>query len=163
MRKVVTLICISLILFIIDNAFVPFISIKGFTPSLLFIFIIGFSIMNGSWEGLWLGVFAGLLQDLYFNNILGINAFTNMICCTIAGFIGVGIFKQKMLIPTISNLFLSVFKGVLVFIILYLVGIKMEIKNIIFGSIYNMIIAIPSYKYIYKLCNKNYMQRKWKF
>lgn len=109
------------------------------------------------------GVFAGVLQDLYFNNVFGINAFVNMLSCVLAGFIGVNIFKEKIFVPIISNFFLSVFKGILVFVILYLLKINMDAKIIFFSSIYNMIISIPMYKLVYKLCNKQYMQRKWKF
>jgi len=163
MRKIITLITITLILFILDNSLIPFISIKGFLPSLVFVFIIGYSIINGSWEGLWLGVFAGLLQDIYFGNFFGINAFVNLISCALAGFIGKNIFRQKTIIPILSEFLLSIFKGLVIFAIFYFAKKDIRIKTIIFNGIYNMVISIIVYKYIYKLCGKEYMQVKWKF
>ncbi|MBU5483570.1 rod shape-determining protein MreD [Clostridium sp. MSJ-11] len=163
MRKIVTLFSIVLILFIGDNSIIPFLAIKGFSPSLLFVFIVSYSIINGSWEGLWLGVFAGLLQDVYFSNVLGINALTNMLSCVIAGYVGINIFKEKILIPVATSFLLSIFKGILVFMLLYIVSVNMPLRNIVFNSLYNMLVSIPMYKFVFNLCNKDYMERKWKF
>lgn len=163
MKKIITLFSITILLLILDNSFIPFLAIKGFSPSLLFLFIISYSIINESWEGLWLGAFAGLFQDLYFSNIIGVNAFTNMLSCVLAGFIGINIFKEKIFIPVISSFFLSIFKGFAVFTILYLLGMSMGIKIIFLNGIYNMLVSIPMYKFVYWLCGKEYMQRKWKF
>lgn len=163
MKKVITLFCIVTILIILDNSFIPFFSIKGFYPSLTFIFIISYSIINGIWEGIWIGVFSGLLQDLYFINAMGINAFTNMICCILAAFIGKNIFKEKLLIPVLSEFLLSILKGLILFIILYALKMKLNIKPVFASGIYNMIISIVAYRLTLKLCSLDYMQKDWKF
>jgi len=41
---------ISLVLLILDNSFMPFLAIKGAFPSLLFVFAIAYSIINGKKE-----------------------------------------------------------------------------------------------------------------
>ncbi|KGK87933.1 MULTISPECIES: rod shape-determining protein MreD [unclassified Clostridium] len=163
MKKILTLAGLTIIMLILDNSVVPFFSIKGFSPSLLFTFIISYSIVNGYSEGLWLGVFAGLFQDIYFANILGVNALTNMICAVISGFIGVSIFKEKTLIPVLSNFVISIFKGILVFVILYVVGVGMSFRFVFFNSLYNLFLSIPVYRLTYKLCSIDYMRRNWKF
>ncbi|MFL0267785.1 rod shape-determining protein MreD [Candidatus Clostridium radicumherbarum] len=163
MKKVLTLFFICVLLFILDNTLVPFFAIRGFFPSLLLAFCILYSIINGSIEGLWLGVFAGILQDLYFYHGFGINGFTNMLVCAAAGLIGSGIFKEKALIPIVSSLGLSFIKGVLVFSILYINSIYMPFSKVVFNSLYNMAIAAIMYRLVYKLCQKEYMQRKWSF
>lgn len=163
MRKVLTLFFICVLFFILDNTLVPFFAIKGYFPSLLLAFCLLYSIFNGSVEGVWLGVFSGMLQDLYFFHGFGINGFTNMLVCAAAGFIGAAIFKEKALIPIISSLGLSLIKGVLVFSILYINNQYMPFSKAIFNSVYNMIIAILMYKWVYRLCQKEYMQRKWSF
>ena len=72
MKKILVLSLLSIVLFVLDNILMPFFAIKTFYPSLLLIFIICYSIVNGKWEGLWLGVFVGLLQDVYFSRGFGI-------------------------------------------------------------------------------------------
>ncbi|WP_411683080.1 rod shape-determining protein MreD [Clostridium thailandense] len=163
MKKVLILFLLSVIFFIMDNVLMPFFSIKTIYPSLLLTFMVCYSVANGKWEGLWLGVFGGMLQDIYFINGFGLNALTNMIICIIAGVIGDNIFKEKSLIPVSSCFALSVFKGVLLILILYLCGIHSSLSDIFFTGIYNMIISVIMYKKVYRFCQKDYMQIRWKF
>lgn len=163
MKKLLVLGSICFVLLIIDNALIPFFSIRGFHPNLLFSFVISFSIIDGSWNGLWLGVFSGALQDVYFFNGFGINMFVNMLICVIAGFIGTGIFKEKLLVPVMACFGLSVLKGLMVFSILYVTKQYINLSDIIFNSLYTMVLSVFIYKFVYRLSQKEYMQKKWKF
>jgi rod shape-determining protein MreD len=127
------------------------------------VFVICYSIVNGTWEGIWIGAFSGLLQDIYFTNGIGINALVNMTVCIVAGIIGNNIFKEKRLIPVISCFFLSLMKGILLLLILYINGIYINITDIFFIAIYNMFVCLLIYKKVFKLCEKDYMQKRWKF
>lgn len=163
MKKVLVLFLLSILFFLLDNILVPFLSIRNIYPSLLLVFIVCYSIVNGAWEGLWLGVFCGLLQDVYFTSAFGLNALVNMIVCIAAGVIGNNIFKEKRLIPVTSCFLLSFLKGILLLLILYLSGVYIDVKNIFFISVYNTIICLIIYKKVYKFCEKEYMQIRWKF
>lgn len=163
MKKIFVLTFLCLLFFIMDNTIVPFFAIKGCYPSLLLLFVIFYSIINGSYQGIWIGVFSGILQDLYFFNGFGVNAFTNMIICFGAGYIGVTIFKEKSLVPIISSFFLTLAKGILVFLILYVLKVNISIDNIFYNSLYSMVVSIFMYKWVYKLCQKEYMKKNWSF
>lgn len=163
MKKILVLFLLSIGLFILDNALMPFFAIRTFYPSLLLIFIICYSIVNGKWEGLWLGVFTGILQDIYFSQGFGMNSFTNMIVCIAAGFIGDSIFREKRIVPVISCFLLILFKGILMWGILYLAGAYVNMANIFFSGIYDMVLCIFIYKPVYNFCRKDYMQLRWKF
>jgi rod shape-determining protein MreD len=163
MKKFLTLSFYILILTILDNTLMPLISIKGYYPSLLFVFIISYSIINDFYEGLWIGVIAGSIQDIFFVNAFGINAFTNMLMCTLAMLIGRSLFKEKTLIPVLSIFVLTFFKGILVYCLFFILKIKTDSFIIIYGSIYNMVMGIFMYRMVYKLCEKKYMIREWTF
>lgn len=163
MKKILVLFLLSILFFVLDNVLMPFLAIRTIYPSLLLVFIVCYSIVNGAWEGLWLGVFSGLLQDVYFTSTFGLNAFVNMIVCIIAGVIGNNIFKEKMLIPVASGFMLSFVKGILLILILYLGGIYTDVRNIFFVSTYNTIVGFIMYKKVYRFCQKEYMQIRWKF
>jgi rod shape-determining protein MreD len=163
MKKVLILCLLSILFFILDNVLMPFLSIRNIYPSLLLVFIVCYSIVNGAWEGLWLGVFCGLLQDVYFTSAFGLNAFANMIVCIVAGVIGNNIFKEKRFIPVTACLLLSFLKGILILLILYISGTYIGVKNVLFISFYNTVICLIMYKKVYKLCEKEYMQIRWKF
>lgn len=163
MKKIFTILFLSIVLLILDNAFMPFIAIKGVYPNLLFVFIVCYSILNGSWSGIFVGVLAGVLQDVYLMGNLGINMLINMLACLISAQVGKAIFKDKSIIPIIACFFISVFKGIFMFIIFYIIGKHVNIKIVFYESIYNMIISIVMYRLIYKLCQKDFMVKNWRF
>lgn len=163
MKKILTLFIICVLFLVLDNTLIPFFAVRGCYPSFLLIFCIFYSIVNGSWEGLWLGIFSGLLQDVYFFNGYGVNTFSNMLVCAAAGFIGVGIFKEKSLIPVVSTFVLTLLKSIIVFVILFIAKVHFPFVNMLYTSLYTMAVSIFMYKWIYRLCQKEYMQRKWSF
>lgn len=163
MRKVFTILFLSILFLILDNAIMPFMSIKGIYPSLLFVFVICYSIINGKIIGVIIGVTSGLLQDVYLSNGIGINMLINMLICVIAAEVGKTIFKDKAIIPVTTCFFLSFLKGILMFCILYILGQRIHINVILYRSLYNMVIGFFMYKRIYKLCEKDFMMKNWKF
>ncbi|MGY0372639.1 rod shape-determining protein MreD [Clostridium sp. JNZ J1-5] len=163
MKKILTILILSVLFLILDNTLMPFIAIKGVYPSLLFVFAICYSIINESWSAIFIAVLTGLLQDIYLINGLGINMLLNMLICLIAAKVGKTIFKDKVIIPVIACFLLSILKGVLMFIILYVVGQRINIRVILYSGIYNMICSIFMYKMVYKLCQKSFMVKNWRF
>lgn len=163
MKKVVILTILIFALEVLDNSMVPFFSVYGYYPSLLFLFVISYSIINDRWSALKVGLISGALQDLFFINGFGVNMLVNMLLCVLAGEIGRNLFKEKKLIPILTILGLTFLKGILVYIILYFIGIKVMLYSSVFVAIYSFVLAIFVYKPIYKLCQKPYMIKKWKF
>lgn len=163
MKKYLVLFFITILLFIFDMAIAPFIAIKGYYPSLLILFVISYSIIYGSLPGLWLGVFAGLLQDVFFTNAFGINSLSNMLIGCIAGIIGNSILKERSIVPVISSFALSVLKMALVSILLLILNVKFNYKGIFYSSLYNLPFSFFIYRYTYRLSNKDFMKKVWKF
>lgn len=163
MKKTIVLTLIVCALLVLDNTLIPMIGIKNYYPSLLFTFVCIFSIINGPIDAAILGSVSGLLQDVYFFNGFGINAFTNLIICVLAAKLGENIFKEKALIPVGATFFLSALKGISLYCILYILGEFTSIPAILYTSIYNMVVAILMYRLVYKLSIKQYMKREWKF
>jgi len=163
MKKTFVLIGLVILFTILDNSLMPFLSIRGYYASLAFVFCICYSIINGSWEGLWVGALCGLLQDMFFGSAIGINALSTMLICVIAGEFGNNLFKEKVLIPIFSCFLFSLLKGIIVFSILYLVGQYSHIEGVVYIGIYSMVISAIMYKKVYRLCQKSYMIRRWRF
>ena len=149
--KRLVLIIISIILLIIDNSLAPFLAIKGAYPSLVFVFSIGYSIINGKYEGALIGSATGLLQDIFFGNVFGVNALLNMFCCFLAGVVGEGIWREKKLIPTITIFFGTILKFLGVYIIFFFLKIDMEFLRGIYVALYNSVIMFLTYGLIIKL------------
>ena len=163
MKRFITNTVIVTILFIIDNTLMPFLSIHGYYPSLLFIFVLCYAIINERWYAFGMGIISGFLQDIYFFNGIGINLFTNMILCVIAGEIGRSLFKQKIFMPVVSIFGLIILKGLVVYEILKIVGLYSSFYNVIFNAIYSLFIAVIMYKVVFGLYQKRYMMKNWRF
>lgn len=163
MKKSLTYIGLTLLFLILDNSLMPFIAYKGYRASLLFIYAISFSLIYGEWTGLWLGVVCGYLQDIYFFHGFGINMLTNMLLCVVVGRFGRIIFKEKYLVPIFVCGLASIAKGLLVFVLLYVIDIGMWFQGIFYYGLYNLLVCSFMYPMLYKITQKQYMQKEWKF
>ena len=160
--KRIVIILISIILLVIDNTLLPYYSIKGAFPSLLFVFAIGFSIVNGKKEAVFIGVISGLLQDIYFYEGFGVNALINMLICLLAAFIGENIYREKKLIPTISMILLYMLKVLSVFLVLKIAGKTINFEVGIYASLYSAIIMFLGYDFVLRLYDNNYKKKSWR-
>ena len=157
-----TLVLISIILLILDKSFMPFLAIKDAYPSLLFVFAIAYSIINGKREGVIIGVLSGVLQDIFFYSGFGINSLINMLLCVVAALIGENIYKEKRLIPVITSIILYLIKVLAIGIIFSLVNLKIDIKVGVLTALYSAIIMFLSYNLIYRLYDNDYKKNNWR-
>ncbi|AYE34814.1 rod shape-determining protein MreD [Clostridium septicum] len=159
-RLILILVLIGLL--VLDNSLMPFLSIKGAFPSLLFMFSISYSIIKGRDEAVFIGILSGLLQDVFFYNIFGINALANMILCFLAAIIGENIYKNRKLIPVFTGLIASLLKVLVVYIILFLSNKYLNVETALFSTLYNTFIMFLFYNIIFKFCYNEYSIKSWK-
>ncbi|MCI5727615.1 MAG: rod shape-determining protein MreD [Clostridium sp.] len=155
-------IIISIVLLILDNSFMPFISIYGIYPSLLFVFAIGYSIINGKQEGVFIGVLTGILQDIFFVRCFGLNALINMLICYIVGRVGEDIWKEKKLIPIITIIASTIVKNTVMYFFMLVLKYNIELINGIYIAIYNSVIMFFTYRFMYKVWGKNKKEFTWR-
>lgn len=157
------LVLISLLLLILDNSLMPFFSIKGAYPTLIFTFAIAYSIIYGRKEAVIIGVTSGLLQDIFFYNGFGVNSLINMLLCLFAAIIGENIYREKKLVPVVSSLFLSLLKVFAIALILKLSDKTVNGTIGIYSSIYNTVVMFLGYNFVLRLYDNNYKNKSWRF
>lgn len=162
MEKLI-IILVSTGLAMLDNSFVPFFSINGAYPSLLFTFAIAFSLLNGKEKAVFIGVVSGLLQDIFFFNGFGVNSLLNLFLCLLASFIGAGIIKTKRLIPVVSIFFITIIKYAGIFMIFYLLNINIQFDKCIFMGAYNSVVMFFVYKLVMNIYDDEYSKQRWRF
>lgn len=163
MKKYLVLLLVCCSLLILDNSLVPFIGIRGYYPSLLYIFVICFSLIHGLNDAVILGAVSGLLQDIYFYDVIGINAFINLIACVLAAKGGENFIKKKILIPILAVFTLSLFKGGMIDIFMHFFHVEINLKLIIYRAVYNMVLTLIVYKSIFKFSNVELMANSRRF
>ena len=162
MEKLI-LILVSIVLVILDNSLVPFFSVKGAYPSLLFVFAIAYSLINGKEKATFIGVVSGILQDIFFFHGFGVNSLLNLLLCLLASIVGEGIIKNKRLIPVVSIFFITIMKYIGVIIIFYLLDIHIEFSRSIIMGIYNGVIMFFAYKIVMNIYDDEYTKQRWRF
>lgn len=162
MEKLI-IVLVSIGLVILDNSLIPFFSIKGIYPSLLFVFAIAYSLVNTKENAVFIGIVSGVLQDIFLFNGFGINSLINLLLCFSASFIGAGIIKNKRLIPVVSMFFITIIKYITIFLIFYLMNIKIDVSNSIIMGIYNGAIMFFAYKFVLNIYDDEYSKQRWRF
>lgn len=162
MKKVIVVL-ISILLLVLDNAVMPFIGIYNAFPSLLFTFAILYSLINGYYDAVFIGVVSGLLQDIFFSSGFGINSLVNLFLCLVAAYIGNGVFKKRKLVPVGTVFALTIVKHLVIFVIFYLMNYKVVINNILLVAIYNSIVAFIVYRFVLMFSNTEDVNNKWRF
>jgi rod shape-determining protein MreD len=163
MKRILTVVFLCILFLILDNTLMPLLKVRGAYPSLIFTFALCYSIVSSPKDAVVIGVFTGALQDVYFLNGTGINMLSNMLMCVVAAKIGKSIFIERSFLPVVSSFVLSLLKGLIVFSILFLINQYTQMTTIFYIAIYNFVVSIFMYKFTYKLSQKKYMQKEWKF
>lgn len=161
--KRIIIIAISLFLLILENTILPSYSIMQGYPSILFVFAIAFSIVNGKEDAMFIGIVSGLLQDLFFINGFGINLLVNFLLCLLAAKIGEGIFKNNRIIPVISCLILSMLKIVMIAILFIPFEKKINLNMAVMSALLNTMVMVIGYKFVLTTSKKYWKKDEWRF
>lgn len=152
---------IGILLLVIDNSILPVFSFAGAWGSLLFSFAVCYAVIGGPWNALWIGLYSGLLQDIFFGSGLGINVLVNIAICLLVSAIGETIFRDKRLIPVLIILGATVLKFVVIYLLLSFMGIAMYKQGVLIMMFTNTLFGFLFYKRIYKFNEKYVTGGPW--
>lgn len=141
---------------IIQSTWLPLIAINGTCPDMLLVIVVSYALLSGKEKGVGMGFFAGLLQDLAFGSIFGTNTLSKLATGYICGLAERKVFKEHVLLPVVATAVATVFNGLVMLIVLFMFGYKVDIVSAIMNNIvplvgYNVVIAIPVHHIVYRL------------
>lgn len=147
---------VVIIAIIIQSTILPMILFRGICPDLLMVIVVSYALLSGKEKGVGVGFFAGLLQDVAFGTIFGINTLSKMLIGYIFGLAERKVFKEKVLLPVVATAVATLVHSVVMFTLLFFLGYKVDILAAIMNNIlpligYNVIIAIPVHHIIYRV------------
>ena len=161
--KRIVIVAIALFLLILENTILPSYSIMQGYPSILFVFAIAFSIINGKKDAMFIGIVSGVLQDLFFINGFGINLLVNFLLCLLAAKIGEGILKNNRLSPVISCFIISILKIIMIAILFIAFDKKVDFNMAIVSAVLNTIVMLIGYKFVLTTSKKFWKKDEWRF
>jgi len=141
---------------IIQSTLLPLVGVKGICPDLLLVLVVSYALLSGKEKGVGMGFFAGLLQDLAFGSIFGINTLSKLATGYVCGLAERKVFKEHVLLPVVATAVATVFNGLFMLMVLYMLGYKVDIVSALMNNLvplvgYNVIIAIPVHHIVYRL------------
>ena len=150
MKKALLGAAFLLLFFLLQSTVFKYFAINNIGPNLLIIVTCAFGFMYSDREGLFMGFFAGLLCDIFFGPILGINALIYMFIGFVNGKFNRLFYSEDFILP--GSLFLSsnICYGLVYYILIFLLRGRLQftyyLMNIILPeSIYTLVCSIVFY------------------
>ncbi|MFY9520918.1 MAG: rod shape-determining protein MreD [Caldicoprobacterales bacterium] len=168
MMRVLVIAGILLFNIIVQSAIFPFIRIGGIGPDTLMVITLAFALQTGSIRGAIVGFTGGLLQDILFADVLGLNALIYMLIGYIAGLLYDRVFIDKLFLPIFFVFLATLLKDFLNLVYLFFRGTQTSFsfafaRYILPEAIYTIILTPLFYYLLYQLNEKKFMNQKWHF
>jgi rod shape-determining protein MreD len=147
-----------LVLLLLQTTFVPFLSINGFLPDVLLIWVVYIALTRGQLEATITGFVVGLLQDAVAIQFFGLSALSK----TLAGFVAGYFFNENLTDQTLGSYrfllitFLSSFVHNILYYGIFLQGIQdalltTMIEFSIAASLYTVLVGVfPMFTFVRK-------------
>ena len=133
-----------------------YIAIIGIKPNSAILIIISYAILRGDSEGALAGFAAGLLQDCFFGEIIGMNAMLYMIIGYMCGKPFKDFFHENIFFPLLLSLISVLFYGHVIYFTNFLLRGRLDYfyyfrKIILPETVYTVALAMPVYRLVYGL------------
>ena len=156
MLRVLVMAVILLANTVLQASAFPYIEILSVKPNTAILIIVSYAVLRNDIEGAIVGFFAGLLQDMFFGDYLGLYAFLGMCTGYLCGKPFKNFFKENYIPPLLlcaASLFAYEFA---VYVFRFLLQGKIDIwfyfRTIILPeAIYSIILSLPIYRLLYSL------------
>jgi rod shape-determining protein MreD len=154
--KTIVWIVVICLLYILQCALIPLVTLNGIKPDLLLITVLSTGLLVGKEKGVAIGFFAGLLADLASGGVFGSHTLSKMAIGYGAGMLERKVFKENILLPLLAVMVATVIHSVLMTGILVFLGFRVEFFSLVLYNLlpllaYNVIVAVPIHLIIYKI------------
>ncbi len=157
---------IVLLNLILQSTLFQYFKIYGVIPNTALILVISLAVYNGKNKGAVIGFFVGILQDIIFGRMIGLNALVYMITGYGVGLLNKNVFKDNLLIPFSLTAVATVFYESVNMLLLFFMGYKFELisffkKMLMVEVLYNAIFSVVIYIYVSKLYQSKLMKKRY--
>lgn len=153
---------IALLLLTIEGSLLGVIFTGANTPDLLLILVTCLAFLWGEKKGIVLGLFAGLLQDLFFGPALGFFALAKIVVAYLAGITAREIYKDQLAGPMLVVFMATFIHEFLIFFLRMIFwgssGDFFYLLDVLFlpKAVYHLMLTIPFYSLLYHADQKGY-------
>ena len=156
LRRKLAVFLIIAICFLLQSTLFPALAFASISPNLLIVVTSSFGFMRGRKEGMWIGVFCGLLLDIFFGSVIGFYALIYSYIGYVNGFFRKMFFPDDIKLPLILIALSDFSCNVMVYLFLFFLRGKFRFNYYLLHIIlpelvYTILITIVLYFIILKV------------
>lgn len=153
---ILILMIVILLNFFLQSAIFPYIAILGVVPNTALLIVMSISLLKGKYYGAFMGLAMGLLQDIIFSPVIGVNAFIYFFAGYILGMIENKLSRDNLFIPPLFSIIGTIYYSFAYYTFMFFLSKNIPFlsfaKNVMIIEIaYNVAISIPIYKIFSKI------------
>lgn len=162
MRKMFIVVSV-LILLLVDQAFLPFLSIFNSTGSVMFTFMGLFMMRTDDEDAFFIGIITGVAQDLFFPYVFGLNTIFNVMLFIGLSKIGLTLKEGRKAVPVFSVAVAQGVKTFLMLLILKLFGIGGNYYAVLVMPLYTLALGALMYRIAAGYSRIPVVKKEWRF
>ena len=157
-RKIIVALMI-LISFLLQSTVFKALAIGSISPNLLVVLTSSFGFMRGKKEGLWVGFFCGLLEDIFYGRLLGMHAVMYMYIVYVNGYFNRIFYGEDIKLPIFLISVSELAYGLGTYAVMFLMRSRFAFfyyltRIILPELVYTVILTLVFYRIIYSV-NRN--------
>lgn len=156
MRRKVTIFFIIVICFLLQSTVFQALSFASISPNLLIVVVSSFGFMRGRKEGMWIGLFCGLLLDIFFGDVFGFYTIVYMVIGYINGMFRKIFYPDDIKLPMMLIMGSDLVLGLIMYLLRFLPRKKVHFGYylgyiIIPEMVYTLVITLGLYFILLKI------------
>lgn len=153
MKRFLVSVFLIILCFLLQTTVFHWMTLGGIVPNLMIVLTASFGFMRGEKTGLLYGFFCGLLIDIFFENVLGLNAMIYMYIGYANGKFNRIFFPEEIKLPMILIFFSDLAYGFLYYLTLFLLRGRFQLNYyflhiILPEMVYTILITLLLYPFI---------------
>lgn len=159
MKRKIVIALMILICFLLQSTVFQVLSIGSISPNLMVVLTSSFGFMRGKKEGMWVGLFCGLLEDVFYGRLLGMHALIYMYIGYANGYFNHIFYGEDIKLPicliSISELAYGLGTYMIMFVMRSRFAFSYYLRRIILPElVYTIILTLIFYRFIYMVNRK---------
>lgn len=150
---------IILVSFLLQSTVFQTLSLGSICPNLMVVVTSSFGFMKGKKEGLWVGFFCGLLEDIFYGRLLGMHAMIYMYIGYANGYFNHIFYEDDIKLPIFLIAVSELVYGLGTYVIMFMMRSRFAFAyymiRIIFPELlYTIVVTLVFYRMIYAVNRK---------
>ncbi|MCD8363138.1 MAG: rod shape-determining protein MreD [Lachnospiraceae bacterium] len=156
MKRKIFIVLMILICFLLQSTVFQSLAIASISPNLLIVLVSSYGFMRGKREGMFVGFFCGLLEDIFYGRLLGMHALLYLCIGYANGYFNSIFYGEDIKLPigliTVSELLYGLGTYAIMFLMRSRFAFSFYLRRIILPELlYTLVVTLFLYRFVYRM------------